>query len=148
MSETEPSTNPATLAAHLASFTENEPECAQRVRRALLARRGLIEMLVQRAISAKELICHGRYQASLACAPANAGSLISDNSSTLQQVCDALEQEFAGLSTDIESFDELSLVLSASKEGTALLASEIEDHLSRIKTLRTLVVGWRADLSS
>lgn len=127
---------------------EQEPPLVQFRRHGVLAARGLVEMLVLRAIAARELLAHGVYQANLNTGTPGRHALAPSGAAQLREVLDALTPAVHTLRTAMDECACIGVGFNASPDGIAVIAAELDDCHNRLKHLdATELPAWRNALA-
>lgn len=111
----------------------------------MLATRGLVEMLFQKAERAQYLLTHARYQATLKTKIEGTAELIESSAASLKQVLDAIETQVRYL----EPREDIALAALPIDDGvrdalSRLLAGEMKNHADRVAAIRKKVAEWRS----
>jgi DNA repair ATPase RecN len=119
----------------------------QQKRNAVLAARGLLEMLIQQGVKAAELLAHGVYQQSLVTPIKGKNSLGPVAVGQLNQVLDALAEAAPALSSALDECADHQVAFNASPNGLSLIATELEDCTKRLQKVSALVREWKKALT-
>lgn len=125
----------------------NESPLVQTKRTAVLCARGLLELLVQRALNAAETLANGVYQQNLTTPIRGKNKLGPIGAAQLTEVLEALPEAVSALNEAVQNCSCFEVGIGATSPALAVIAEELDDCTKRLAQVATLQNAWRKALT-
>lgn len=135
-------TNPVPL-SQLIRQANDEAQVVRHRRTNLLAARGLLEMLIQKAILAQGRLARGRYHLTFKSDIPSKGVLAPIARAEMIEATDALQEVIPVVFEAMELMSSLDVATCVTTTGLALIAAELDDCQRRVRSAEEILRDWR-----